>query len=103
MRNIIFILILPFFLTSCYSETKRKKLVYTCNCEQQAKASSFVKETIGAANNMSDEEMEDVISQLERTSIKLHCSQTYKDIIYRDGFIVEILDVKPEEIIYPYY
>ncbi len=52
-----------------------KYLRYVCSCEQQARAASFVKETIKEANNMSDEEMEDVISQLERTSVRLHCSQ----------------------------
>lgn len=34
-----------------------------------------VQKSIKNANNMSDEEMEDVILQLERTSYRLYCSK----------------------------
>ena len=48
---------------------------YVCNCKQQEKAALFVQNSIKAANNMSDEEMEDVISELTKTSVRLNCSR----------------------------
>lgn len=60
-------------LISCGSPVQRLKWV--CTCEQQKEVAKFVKETVGDANNMSDEEMEDVVKELKQTGIELHCGQ----------------------------
>lgn len=86
-------------MISCVRQETR--LVYSCSCEQQAKVASFVKESIQAANNMSDEEMEDVILQLERTGVKLNCSQVYKNVTITDGHM-EINGVNSNETVYKY-
>lgn len=52
-----------------------KTMRYECSCEEQAKVSSFIQSSIKNANNMSDEEMEDVIIELRRTGIKTTCHQ----------------------------
>jgi len=48
---------------------------FVCNCEQQKQLQSFVKESIKPSNNMSEEEMEDVIRQLRIDGIKVFCKQ----------------------------
>ena len=48
---------------------------FVCNCEEQKQLQLFVKESIKPANNMSDEEMEDVINQLRRDGIMIYCNQ----------------------------
>jgi hypothetical protein len=58
-------------LASCDNKTR----CYVCNPEENRKAQEFVASNIKAANNMSDEEMEDVIDELFTTSIKLNCRQ----------------------------
>jgi len=76
MKKVILILSVLLF-TSCEEEVKTEyRVVYACDCEQQKKVAEFVKESILNANNKSDEEMEDVISQLEQTAVRLNCSQT---------------------------
>jgi len=73
MKNKITILVVTLiFLTSC-REHKRLKTV--CSCEQNLKVEKFLKSTIKDANNMSDEEMEDVIYSLHITAMAIHCDQ----------------------------
>lgn len=48
---------------------------YVCNCEEAKRAADFVATNLKASNNMSDEEMEDVIIELRRTGILLNCHQ----------------------------
>lgn len=77
MKNIL-ILILVLLFTSCkYHQQEADGTVLincrVCNCEEQEAARNFIKESIHAANNYSDEEMEDVIAQLEKTSIHMFC------------------------------
>ena len=48
---------------------------FVCNCEEQKQLQAFVKESIGPANNMSDEEMEDVIDRLRKDGIMIYCKQ----------------------------
>lgn len=105
MNKIFLILIaISITLTSCFQSREEQRLIYTCDCQQQAQASQFVKESILSANNMSDEEMEDVISQLEKTSVRLHCSQKYKLArVSVEGYLQEVLDVKQGETVYPNY
>lgn len=48
---------------------------YVCNCKQIEKVSEFIQTSIKNANNMSDEEMEDVIEELHRTAVKVNCDK----------------------------
>lgn len=100
MKKIILALVISLALASCKKTSN--ELLHVCNCQQQAAASVFVKESISDANNMSDEEMEDVISQLERTAVRLNCSQKYVSVTRVDGLLQSINDANPNETIYPY-
>jgi hypothetical protein len=51
------------------------ELEYVCNCKQTEQVSDFIKSSIKNANNMNDEEMEDVIHELRITAVKVHCKQ----------------------------
>lgn len=48
---------------------------YVCNCEEKAKLQEYVANSIKSANNMSDEEMEDVLAELRTGGIKMFCRQ----------------------------
>jgi hypothetical protein len=82
MKKIIIILSL-FALTSCVHHGQER--VYGCSPSQQKKVSEFIATSIKNANNMSDEEMEDVISQLERTAVHCNCSQYVVEVEYSDS------------------
>lgn len=69
MKKLILITLLVW---SCGSKQDDR---YVCTCEENKEASAFVERNIKAANNMSDEEMEDVIKELTRTAIKFKCHQ----------------------------
>ena len=77
------------------------KMLFSCDCQQQKEAAKFVKESIKDANNMSDEEMEDVISQLERTSVRLHCSKKTYKVRVGDG-VFEPQGVPSGVVVYNY-
>ncbi len=68
-----YIAVLLILAISCTKEVSDYE--YVCNCKQQEKASLFVQTSIKASNNMSDEEMEDVIAELTKTSVRLNCSK----------------------------
>ena len=68
-----YFVILSILATSCTKEVTDYEYVFSC--KQQEKAALFVQSSIKAANNMSDEEMEDVISELTKTSVRLNCSK----------------------------
>jgi hypothetical protein len=65
-------LILSALFSGCDSSQQTR---FVCNCEEQKQLQSFVKESIKPANNMSDEEMEDVINQLRKDGIRIFCKQ----------------------------
>lgn len=54
---------------------EQSQWVYVCPTSTIEKRADFIKSSIKNANNMSDEEMEDVISQLEVSSNQLYCSR----------------------------
>ncbi len=74
---------------SC-TDSENQRLVWVCSCEQQKEVSKWVKESINSANNHSDEEMEDVIYQLERTAVRLTCLQQVRTIHYSTGGISSV-------------
>ena len=71
----ILLVILIITTTSCINDRKRK--CYVCDVKQKEKVAEFVSDNIQKANNMSDEEMEDVIIELNNTAIKLYCEQEF--------------------------
>lgn len=78
MKYLIFILLSALFATlllSCGSKADFTAVKFVCSCEERKAAALFVTTNMAAANNHSDEEMEDVIEQLEKTAVKLHCHQ----------------------------
>jgi hypothetical protein len=75
-------LILLFLMLSLFSCKPTRYTNYTtvCSCSEKEKAANFISSSIKNANNMSDEEMEDVISQLEYSAYNLYCHK--KDITF---------------------
>ena len=57
--------------SSCEHNASR----WVCNCDQRQKIASFISSNIKDANNMSYEEMEDVIYELRRTAVMINCNQ----------------------------
>lgn len=66
-----FLLLIIIIVTGC----EYKKTCYVCDKEQREKVADFVSKNIKNANNMSDEEMEDVIKELRTTAIITYCDQ----------------------------
>ena len=87
------------FLISC---ADKKIRCYVCDANDKAKVSEFVSKNIKDANNMSDEEMEDVISQLEETGIKIHCRQEFILTDWDGNIYYDKLNKKKDETIFPY-
>ena len=81
MKNLLLVLIVSVLLYSC-SDSKEPQYEISrenctvCDSMELANARKFVSDNIKNANNMSDEEMEDVIEQLQWTSITLSCRKT---------------------------
>ena len=78
MRKIILFLGAVFIFTSCeipQQKTHKLDTAYVCNCKEKERLEQFLSSTIKDANNMSDEEMEDVIPELRASGVKTFCSQ----------------------------
>lgn len=97
MNKIIILLLLATIGAGCSHPTQRR--VYACDCKQMAEVSKSIKESISDANNMSDEEMEDVIMQLERTFVRTNCSQRMVDGIQYDGWF----EITAKDTAYTYF
>lgn len=80
MKKLTLFLFLVFVGTSC--NRTYEAYLPVCSCIESEKASEFVRKSILNSNNMSDEEMEDVISQLHKTAIALHCKKRNITITY---------------------
>ena len=70
MRWISFISLVA--LLGCSSKQGAR---YVCSCDQRENIQKFIERSIKPSNNMSDEEMEDVIRELWVTGVKMNCSQ----------------------------
>lgn len=81
MNKILLYVTLSIFVFGC----SRQQPVVACSESQLKAVSVFVQQNIKDANNMSDEEMEDVVLQLERTGIKTLCGTQIMSV--RDGYI----------------
>ena len=82
MRKLL--LLFAIFLIGCGNKQELRRV---CTCEQMEKVNSFVKESIKNANNMSDEEMEDVIAELYKVGVYTNCTQRMFTTTY-DGYII---------------
>ena len=100
MKNYKKILLLLSFIliTSC---ADKKITCYVCDANEKAKVSEFVSKNMKDANNMSDEEMEDVISQLQETGIKIHCRQEFILTDWDGKIYYDKLNKKKDETIFP--
>ncbi len=58
---------------SCGAPVSEQRTRVVCNCEEKKALQSFVENSIADANNMSDEEMEDVVHQLTVDGSAIHC------------------------------
>jgi hypothetical protein len=81
----------------CSNPSQRR--VYACDCKQMSEVSKNIKESIANANNKSDEEMEDVIMQLERTFVRVNCTQRMVDGIQHDGWF----EIRATDTVYTYF
>lgn len=100
MKKIITLILIAFTVTSCERDVKQR--VYGCSKSQQSKVSEFIQSSIKNANNMSDEEMEDVIYQLEHTAVRCNCSQYEVNIHHEGDDMGEISDGVDSLIYYRY-
>lgn len=71
---------------SCTTNSDEQRPRFICSCEQNVKVQNFIEKSLKPSNNMSDEEMEDVIEQLFETGVKLNCNQRLM-YIKSNGFI----------------
>lgn len=82
MKKLLFIIGILAILTSC--DYREEKLITVCSCEQKKEVKEFIQSSIKNANNMSDEEMEDVIHQLRVTGFEVICDKRMIDALF-DG------------------
>ena len=76
MKKLIGLFLVVLSLSSCNNEPNvSERLCYVCSQSERVNAAAFVTANMGAANNMSDEEMEDVIEELTSAAVKLNCHQ----------------------------
>ena len=103
MKKAVLFIVCAMGMVSCGNRTVKEN-IYVCNCEQQKLASKFVSDNIKNANNMSDEEMEEVVHQLERTSIRLNCPKKRVTVIQsHEGWTIDVIGLKKGETSYEEY
>lgn len=83
MKKILSIILITISITSC--DYRSERMMTVCNCEQKKELKDFIQSSIKNANNMSDEEMEDVIYELRRTGLKVICDQRMIDATFDGG------------------
>jgi len=86
-------------LTSC---SDKKTRCYSCLKEDNLKVVEFVSSNIKNANNMSDEEMEDVITELRETGIKLYCKQKFIPTTWDNQIKYNEIVKEENETIHPF-
>lgn len=78
------VIVSALFFFSCGNSERYR---YVCNCQANQKIEKFVNNSLKNANNMSDEEMEDVIFELYKTAVKIHCRARF--VVYdSDGKVL---------------
>lgn len=95
-------LILLFILIALSSCADKKIRCYVCDKQEKQKVENFVSRNIKNANNMSDEEMEDVIEELTETAIKINCRQKYLDADFNGNLDYKSIEKKEDETVFHY-
>ena len=75
---------------------------YVCDEQQRLQVADFVSKNVKGANNMSDEEMEDVISELRDTGIKLYCRQEFVPTSWNGDILYDKIQKDSLQTYYPY-
>lgn len=97
--NYALYILLCLVLFSCSDKTTR---CYVCDEQQRLQVADFVSKNIKGANNMSDEEMEDVIDELRDTGIKLYCRQEFVPASFNGNILYEKIQKDSLKTYYPY-
>ncbi len=85
-----------------FSCSDKKIRCYVCDEQQRLQIVDFVSKNIKSANNMSDEEMEDVISELRDTGIKLYCRQEFIMTSWGGDILYDKIKKDSLQTYYPY-
>lgn len=72
VKKALLVIVMLMVLVGCKNEPRLKNV---CTCTQKERVVAWVGEHIKDANNMSDEEMEDVIRELERVAVRGLCGR----------------------------
>lgn len=92
-------ILLCLVLFSCSDKQTR---CYVCEQPESLQVADFVSKNIKGANNMSDEEMEDVISELRKTGIKLYCKQVFVPCDWDNQIIWKEVKKDSLQTLHPY-
>ncbi len=87
MKNLIILILLGIMISISSCTYRTTELYSVCTCEAREKMSDFISKNMRSANNMSDEEMEDVIKELKNTAIVLFCDQKNLPAVNKGGHI----------------
>lgn len=94
--SILLVSVVTLLFTNCEPTDRNRESVkaeVVCNCEQREKVAEFIKSSIKNANNMSDEEMEDVIRELRHTAVDIYCpKKNIKAIRRESGYIEQLVE-----------
>lgn len=104
MKKLILLITSVSFI-SCGEPPKREPLMmecYICNTNEKEKVADFLTKNIGAANNKSDEEMEDVIYELRKSAVKLYCRQIMVESDGNFGIDINKINKKADETVFDY-
>lgn len=85
-----------------FSCSDKQTLCYVCDEQQRLQVADFVSKNIKNSNNMSDEEMEDVISELRNTGIKLYCRQEFIKTSWNGDILYGKIQKDSLKTYYPY-
>lgn len=85
-----------------FSCSNKQVPCYVCDEQQRLQVADFVSKNVKGANNMSDEEMEDVISELRDTGIKLYCRQEFVPTNWNGNILYEEIKKDSLQTYYPY-
>jgi hypothetical protein len=91
---LLFLVSTTMLFTNCEpKEVESVQAETVCNCQQRDKVADFIQNSIKNANNMSDEEMEDVIRELRHTAVNIYCpKKNIKAIRRQSGYIERLVE-----------
>ena len=85
-----------------FSCSHKQTRCYVCEKPESLQVADFVSKNIKDSNNMSDEEMEDVIYELRKTGIKLYCKQVFVPCTWDNQIIWEEVKKDSLQTLHPY-